>query len=604
MTKQAAHKGLWRALAVLLLGLGVFVLMEFSAAPRNGQPFAEVTDADGTTLSLPQRWEGPAGRIERRDFHLTFTPPPEQGEQLYLYSPYYEQRLQIWLNGTPVTGLAQVLHWKGPLSSAAALAPLPAELLHEGINRIGLSVETGPNILGSLSRLYIGTATELAPHFRLRSFVEHDLKIVVFGVQAFLSLACLILIVALNRETRFAWLGLAMFTSCLFASGVFADTFPSILPVSPWFFVLAASAAIGFLGFALSLADSRIPRFLAPAALLVPALAYGVIVIGNAPLASVILFGVLPLSASVLAAAFVVLMRLFWRAPSADLSFLVAGLVLMIGAVLHDQLSRLGFVENGILLAQPARMLTLIGIAIFLMLHLARLTRELDQSARTLSQRLRQREEELAIVFERERITAEKTASQQERNRIMAELHDGVAGHLSTIVALSDAETTDQRGIQTVARHALAELRMVIDALVLPEGDLRIALASLRERSIDPLKRLGIKTDWSMVHLPDVSWLSPEQTLSVLRILQEAISNAVRHGMPERLEITGTACGADMVALRVTNAGGKPLAPASDSRQYGLQNMAARAKALGGYTTLSPRPDGAEFTLVLPLSCP
>ena len=595
---------LWRGLVVGLFALGVVALLAFGVEPPSGKSIVLAQTSGAQPHELPQRWSGTVGKVETRQFGFEFEHRLDADASLHLYLPYFEQRLSLRLNGIDLTAQANLTPWRGPLSSASALVLLPSEVLHDGKNRIDLTVSTGPLKFGALSRLYLGPETELAPYFRLRNFIEHDLKVIVFGVQAFLALACIILVAAHRREERFAWLGLSMVTSCLFSLGTFGDTFPQVLPIVPWAFMLAPPAAIGFLGFAASLEGIRRTRALTIAAIMMPTMGYILILSGMAPLAEIVLWVILPITAASLSVALVILVRLFWCQPSADLAFLVSGLLLMMGAVVHDQFLRLGYLENGVFLAQPARLLTLVGIAIFLMLHLARITRELDQAARTLSERLRQREDELAVVFERERTLAEKAASQSERTRIMAELHDGVAGHLSTIVALSDAEQTDHRGIQTVARHALGELRMVIDALVMPEGDLRIALASLRERSIDPLRRLGIETEWSMVHLPDVKWMSPEQTLSVLRILQEAISNAVRHGMPQTLHIKGEAMSSGKFAIHVVNAGGKGFHKTSEVRRYGVQNMARRAEALGGETVIRARGDGAEFTLILPTHGP
>lgn len=600
--KQVVQKFFWRSLVLVLFAIGVLALAPFTIEPRAAHTLSEVKDESERVQQLPYRWEGPTGQVTNRSFSFDFAYAPDETQSLHLYIPSYEQRLELRLNGTLLTGPINVMRWKGPLSAAAALTILPPELLRKGRNRIELLVFTGPLKFGSLSRLYLGQEADLAPHFRLRSFVEHDLRVIVFGVQAFLALACVVLVAARGNQVRFVWLGISMLVSCLLSLGIFADAFPAVVPFVPWALLMASSAAIGFLGFAQSLAGTTHHKLLVLAATVAPIVGYFLSLSESISLAWVILWFVLPITALSLAIALGLLSRVFWQRPSADLAFLVAGLLLMTVAVIHDQLLRFGFWGGGIFFAQPARMLSLIGIGIFLMLHLARMTRELDHSARHLSERLRQREEELAVAFERERTLAEKAASQIERSRIMAELHDGVAGYLSTIVALSDAEVADQRGIQTVARHALAELRMVIDTLVMPEGDLRVALASLRDRSFSPLKRLGIETEWSMVNLPDVTWLSPEQTLSVLRILQEAISNAVRHGVPRLLYISGEPVGADRFALRVINSGGKKFERTSNSQKYGLANMATRAAALGGSTSLTPLADGAEFMLVLPIN--
>jgi signal transduction histidine kinase len=591
----------FRMLSLLLLAAGILILFIFRTEPQSAYSPELVSSDEELAQHVPQRWSGEYGQITHYHFSFEFNYDPNQDYFTHLYIPFFEQRLDIRINSISVTASTDIVPWRGPLSAASSIVPIAPDILRSGINRIDLVISVGPIRFGSISRVYLGSESELTPFFRLRSFVEHDLKAVLFGVQSFLALACVILVLARRNEQRFFWFGLSMVSSCLFSIGVFSETFPAVVPLIPWATVLVSSAAIGFLGFAVSLTDARPSQSLRVAALVIPALGYILILSGLFPLVSVVLWFILPISIIFLTIAFALLLRIFLRSPSADLAFLVAGVLLMAGAVLHDQLLRLGFLEAGIMLALPARMLALFGIAIFLMLHLARITRELELASRNLAHRLRRREEELASLFEKERISAEKVAGQTERTRIMAELHDGVAGYLSTIVALSDVEQADRGEIQKMARHAIAELRLVIDALVMPEGDLRIALAALREQLFEPLKRLGITTEWSMVHLPEVQWLSPEQTLSVLRILQEAISNAVRHGIPRTIQISGQPVGSDRFAIKVVNTGGTPFNEGPSSRQLGLLSMTKRALALGGTTNLTPLPDGAEFILVLPL---
>src|SRR5690606_14449494 len=82
-------------------------------------------------------------------------------------------------------------------------------------------------------------------------------------------------------------------------------------------------------------------------------------------------------------------------------------------------------------------------------------------------------------------------------------------------------------------------LRLVVHSLDIDEGDLPLALAGLRERLDRQLKRASVRLDWSMVRLPDISGVTPAQALNVLRILQEAVTNAVKHGKARHIIISG-----------------------------------------------------------------
>src|SRR5690606_28860187 len=158
----------------------------------------------------------------------------------------------------------------------------------------------------------------------------------------------------------------------------------------------------------------------------------------------------------------------------------------------------------------------------------------------TQRQRLLEQEAELTRLHaEAQERTAQFTLD-EERRRLMRDLHDGVSGHLVSIIALSERREVHPGDIEAAARAALEDLRLVIDSLDLEDGDLRLALAGFRERLTPQLRRLGVGLVWSMEALPEVGGVAPTYALTILRILQEAITNALKHGPAGRIEVRGT----------------------------------------------------------------
>jgi len=115
------------------------------------------------------------------------------------------------------------------------------------------------------------------------------------------------------------------------------------------------------------------------------------------------------------------------------------------------------------------------------------------------------------------------------------------------------------------------------------------------------LRRLGIEFHWSTEKLPAVTGVTPQNALSVLRILQEAVTNAIRHGPARRLAIEGRTTEDGMAALSVFNDGGRPLQAGAGN---GLRNMRRRARELGGRVEFTLGEDGARLLLVLPARLP
>ncbi|GAA4528759.1 MULTISPECIES: sensor histidine kinase [Nonomuraea] len=214
-----------------------------------------------------------------------------------------------------------------------------------------------------------------------------------------------------------------------------------------------------------------------------------------------------------------------------------------------------------------------------------------------------------------EEVTAEERARRavlEARNRIARELHDVVAHHMSVIsiqaqVAPHLVENPSQElkdnlaGIRQNAVEALAELRRVLGVLRSADGPADDAPQPTLDQVDDLIAKVriaGLTVTATTTGEPRP--LSPGIELSAFRILQEALSNAMRHapGASVRVEIAyrpGT------LALTVRNTAPRRPAPSSHGAGLGLLGMRERAHMLGGELAAGPTPDGGyEVTAALP----
>ena len=83
--------------------------------------------------------------------------------------------------------------------------------------------------------------------------------------------------------------------------------------------------------------------------------------------------------------------------------------------------------------------------------------------------------------------------------------------------------------VAALLRDCIDDLRIVFDSLEPAHGDLGLALASLRYRLAPRLKAAGLDSTWNLDALSDTPSLSPTQVLQVLRIVQEALTNVIKH---------------------------------------------------------------------------
>ncbi|MER7518422.1 sensor histidine kinase [Streptomyces sp. NPDC126499] len=236
-------------------------------------------------------------------------------------------------------------------------------------------------------------------------------------------------------------------------------------------------------------------------------------------------------------------------------------------------------------------------------------------------------------LVEQEELTAEERARRallEERGRIARELHDVVAHHMSVIsiqaqvaphlvVDPSPELRENLAGIRQNAVDALTELRRVLGVLRGDgtEGD---AAAAVRHAPQPALDRLGELLDNVRAAGLDVTAatrgatrpLSPGTELSAYRIVQEALSNVMRHAPGARATVE-THYHRGGLTVRITNtAPARPGRPtpartgtgagqAGREPGHGLLGMRERTAMLGGELAAGPTPDGGwEITATLP----
>jgi signal transduction histidine kinase len=213
-----------------------------------------------------------------------------------------------------------------------------------------------------------------------------------------------------------------------------------------------------------------------------------------------------------------------------------------------------------------------------------------------------------------EQAQAARRRADEERLRIARELHDVLAHSISVInvqagvgLALLDSDPEQARTalitIKAASKEALGEVRQVLDTLRTP-GDAPRAPAPGLDRLpelVEQAARAGLTVEIDGV-APE---LAPGTDLAAFRIVQEALTNVVRHSGSRharvRLEHGGDGDGTTL-RLRIDDDGPATGADAGGSGN-GLAGMRERAVALGGTIEAGPRPDGGFRVLaVLPLT--
>lgn len=521
----------------------------------------------------------------------------DPAEPLYLYIPLLSERASVWLNGEPLGSSQNRVQMTGHAAGTALLLPLPTR--QDSDLLIDLQLHTPPILTGYLSPLYIGTADAVTPHYRLRVFLLEYLRLMVPAGQLLMAVLVLGVWLYRPREPLFGWLALLLFASLLSYAGLLGNLLPGLHDLLPYAFIL--SMASGPLLTLLALLLTRVPppRWLMLCVPGLPALYLLTIAFGVAPGKAMLMslpVGLLGALAGLLISLWGTLTR-----RSSEAWLILLPLALAVVVALRDVGVMAGWLEGPVLLSTYYRPALMIGLSLILMRRLAISLNRLDGANEYLSQRLAEREAELAAWHDAEQRKAALRVRHEERQRLTVDLHDGLSGHLASIIAL--AERDHASDIERTARDALDDLRVVILSLDISDQELGVALAGLRERLTRQLKRLGITLDWSTAHLPDISGVTPAHALNVLRILQEAITNAIKHGQATHIKVLGTPAGEQQARLIVEN-DGLPLPQPPVPGGAGLRNMRRRAEQLGGALTMTSLAQGTRLTLLLPRHLP
>lgn len=223
-----------------------------------------------------------------------------------------------------------------------------------------------------------------------------------------------------------------------------------------------------------------------------------------------------------------------------------------------------------------------------------------DELAQELNRRTRALEEAYAAKAQAQR----EQAAGEQRQRLLQDLHDGLGARLLT-VRLQARELSPTELAQAID-ECLLEMRLSVDTLTEDQGDLGVLLGSWRHRVAGMLRSAGLEMDWRVMDAPVLPCLRGSGALELVRFLQEALANTVRHARARRITVGTQRTPTHLVLWWVDDGQGlNPLAPDG----MGRRNMAARAQRLGGrLEVISPAPrdwldvgTGTALALYLPL---
>lgn len=477
-----------------------------------------------------------------------------------------------------------------------------AELLRAGTNELLIRVRLQPDERAWLSGIRIGDEPAVAQAFEKERFFHTTLTQMAAAFSLTISIGTLLIWWWRRREEVFGYFGVAATTAVLVLADVlgYLDFAPQ--PYTSqiiWFSMLALGTPALFI-YCLRFAGWRWPRteravyLLGAAIYLVDQSPW---LFGHPLPVSGQLFGV-QLWELMFALPFLLMLYIWYRRPGIESALLTL-------AHLYSTLAHLFVMLFGVGLAGGINIMQTHLIPLYLVMGWI-ITRRFAQSltdAERLNGELEQRVEakraELAGQAEQVLALTRQQALADERRRIMSDTHDGIGAQLISTLSVVEHGSASREQIADALRDCIDDLRLAVDSLEPTDAELLPLLGNLRYRLEARLKASGIALDWQVSDVPKLACLTPQNVLHILRILQEAFANVLKHAHARRVRVA-TAVDAGRVSISVSD-DGKGFDNSASARGYGLTNMRGRARTIGGDLRIEPTASGTTLSLVLPI---
>jgi signal transduction histidine kinase len=567
--------------------------------------------ADWQPLTLPLAYQPLRSADETLTVRLPFDIQHIPAEPLGLYVPYLYHGARVWLNGQlmaylPGANGERAVRWEHPL-----LWQLTPAMLKQGANELAFEMHPGRDMhVVRMARVELGDWIELERKRNRREFLVQGVPQQAVLMCSFMSIFLTMIWLMRPRESLYALLAGALALWGLRTSTFLVESLPhdawllwrstyhwatgGFIIVLAWFACRYAHRTIGWWRW-----GALAWWFGGPLLLMVGGVEWEPFVsrYWTLGLAVIGLFGV---------SQFFVALR---RGGDRSAWLLTAAAVVAFVAGGHDflmsnwpqALSWLGdgWVTQRLFLLHHAANLMLLCLAAVMTRRFVDTLRELGAMNRTLEAKVREREQALDQVFREKAQLMVANATEEERQRIVLDMHDGLGSRLFTTLTRIERGVADKAEMSRSLRACIDDMRLLIDALAPGPQELSAAFASFRYRWDENMLALHIESSWDIPDDVLEQPLGPHQVMQILQVLQEALTNVIKHAQASRVGIASwITSGGDTVFEVVDDGQGMPADVAKRGR--GGISMRRRAERLGGELRVESGGQGTRVVLTFP----
>ncbi len=468
---------------------------------------------------------------------------------------------------------------------------LQSPLLRQGENELLVRVSGLAAYQPSFGVVDVGDAAVLQARYRQQVRVRHDLQLLDTAIGFVLAGVIGLFWLLRRKEAMYGWYALSAVFGRLY------DT--NFVATSPWPFattdgwqafiagcyVVAAAAHTVFL---LRFSERRWPR-LERVLMGMAAMAMGAALLWPQWMGPHRNLYLVPVIGFLYVVSFT-FMGYALRSGRRDAQVLALCIILPVLVSLHDLGVYMGWYGGVSYLGSFTSPLMLLGMGFVLAYRFANTMKRVEGFNAELRHEVQQATSRLSETLSAQHALELAHSRAGERLQLVRDLHDGFGGTLvGAIAQLEQAPQAMPRSrVIELLRGMRDDLRLVIDSTAREHADLAEMLVPLRHRASTLLEAGGIDAYWHLQNLHGVE-LGASRSLDLLRLMQEALTNAFKHARATRVDISLQREG-DRLQLRIVDDGiGLPATvPGSAAGGTGMASMRLRARRMGGELQVGP----------------
>lgn len=226
----------------------------------------------------------------------------------------------------------------------------------------------------------------------------------------------------------------------------------------------------------------------------------------------------------------VFLLRSYIKTKNQNLLMMLFAGTVMIAFGVHDLLATLAILPpSSPYIMSISALLIILVISSLLIRRFVESLKVVEHYNESLQEKVLLREKQLRLEYQKTQKLQKRQVLNDERERMMRDIHDGIGGHLVTTLAAIDSSDATIGQVKENLTIALQDLRLIIDSLDGESQELTVILGTLRVRLEGLLQQANIKLIWQVEDLPMLEEFGPEKALNTMRIVQEAITNVIKH---------------------------------------------------------------------------